>query len=280
MNLENDMHSLFETNELLESKVAKLQVELDKVNATFKKLNAGSQILDEVLSSQKVASDRGGLGYKAEGSLKSKAREKMIFCKANSSALASLVANKAKSPIKEKNVKYARTKPSKVKKQCPAVKIATTKRGEVSCFKSKPTCHNCGVIGHIRPHCTKLHMPCLSHAPDKMVRKNVQFVPTCHFCGVKGHIRPNCFKLHGYPKTPPQYFGYGFNRTRRPKFRVIPHGKNTNAMSKHVPKIVEKFEKVKTRPIWVRKLDLRTHIDLPSNPLDDYGSSKKVDLTF
>ncbi|KAG5563905.1 hypothetical protein RHGRI_000179 [Rhododendron griersonianum] len=200
MNLENDMHSLFETNELLESKVAKLQVELDKANATFKKLNAGSQILDEVLSSQKVASDRGGLGYKAEGSLKSKAREKMIFCKPNSNAPASLVANKAKLPVKEKNVKYARTKPPKVKKQCPVVKIATTKRGEV--------------------------------------------------------------------------------RTQRPKFRVIPHEKNTNAMSKHVPKIVEKFEKVKTRPIWVRKLDLRTRIDLPSNPLDDYGSSIKVDHTF
>ncbi|KAG5565392.1 hypothetical protein RHGRI_001329 [Rhododendron griersonianum] len=185
MNLENDMHSLFETNELLESKVAKLQVELDKANTTFKKLNAGSQILDEVLSSQKVASDRGGLGYKAEGSLKSKARGKMIFFKPNSSAPASPVANKAKSPFKEKNVKYARTKLPKAKKLCPAVKIATTKRGE-----------------------------------------------------------------------------------------------NMNVMSKHVPKIVEKFEKVKTRSIWVRKLDLRTCIDLPSNPLDDYGSSKKVDLTF
>ncbi|KAG5524753.1 hypothetical protein RHGRI_031431 [Rhododendron griersonianum] len=141
INLENDMHSLFETNELLESKVAKLQVELDKANATFKKLNAGSQILDEVLSSQKMASDRGGLGYKAEGSSKSKAREKMIFCKPNSSAPASLVANKAKSPVKEKKVNYAHTKLLKVKKQCPAVKIATTKRGE----------------GHIRPNCFQLH---------------------------------------------------------------------------------------------------------------------------
>ncbi|KAI8538310.1 hypothetical protein RHMOL_Rhmol09G0092600 [Rhododendron molle] len=146
MNLENDMHILFETNEFLESKVAKLQVELDKANATFKKLNVGSQILDEVLSSQKVALDR--------------------------------VANKAKSSVKEKNVKYAHTKLPKVKKQCPTVKIATTKHGE------------------------------------------------------------------------------------------------------HVPKIVEKFEKVKTRPIWVRKLDLRTHIDLLSNPLDDYRSSNKVDLTL
>ncbi|KAG5548083.1 hypothetical protein RHGRI_013693 [Rhododendron griersonianum] len=110
------MHSLFETNELLESNVAKLQVELDKANATFKKLNAGSQILDEVLSSQKVASDRGGLGYKAEGSLKSKAREKMIFCKPNSSAPASLVANEAKSPVKGKKCQICSHKASRGKK--------------------------------------------------------------------------------------------------------------------------------------------------------------------
>ncbi|KAE9467312.1 hypothetical protein C3L33_00778, partial [Rhododendron williamsianum] len=89
-----------------------------------------SQILDEVLSSQKVALDKGGLEYKVEGSLKSKAREKMIFVKPNSSASAFLVANEAKSPVKGKNVKHAPAKSPKVKKQCPMVKIATTKRGE------------------------------------------------------------------------------------------------------------------------------------------------------
>ncbi|KAG5541646.1 hypothetical protein RHGRI_021474 [Rhododendron griersonianum] len=54
----------------------------------------------------------------------------MIFDKPNSNAPASLVANKAKSPVKEKNVKHARTKPPKVKKQCPVVKSTTTKRGK------------------------------------------------------------------------------------------------------------------------------------------------------
>ncbi|KAG5528670.1 hypothetical protein RHGRI_029368 [Rhododendron griersonianum] len=95
----------------------------------------------------------------------------MIFAKPNSSALAPLVANKSKSPVKEKNVKHDRTKPPKVKnkkqKHCPVVKITTTKRGEVSDFKFKPTCHNCGLIGHIRPHCTKKITPWLSHTLEK-----------------------------------------------------------------------------------------------------------------
>ncbi|KAG5565818.1 hypothetical protein RHGRI_001666 [Rhododendron griersonianum] len=325
LNLEKDMHSLFETNELLESKVAKLQVELDKANATFKKLNAGSQILDEVLSSQKVALDRGGLGYKAEGSLKSKAREKMIFGKPNSNAPASLVANKAKSPVKEKNVKHARTKPPKVKKQCPVVK-STTKRGEVNSFKFKPTCHYCGIMGHIRPNCFKLHgfsftnhvyashnrdnydhlIHMKSRSPHcrKLHSLNIshthvayyhdyhdKHVPMCHFCGVKGHIQRNCFKLHGYPNAPLSYHsvnnnegrykfcGYGCDRSQKPSRRVIHYRKITNVIPKHVPK-VGKIEKVKTRLIWVRRTDLKTNVDLPSNPLDDNGLSGGVNLVF
>ncbi|KAG5552887.1 hypothetical protein RHGRI_010856 [Rhododendron griersonianum] len=193
------MHSLFETNELLESKVAKLQVELDKANATFKKLNAGSQILDEVLSSQKVAS----------------AREKMIFGKPNSNAPASLMANKAKSPVKEKNVKHARTKPPKVKKQCPVVKSTTTKRGVVNSFKFKPTCHYCGIMGHIRPNCLKLHSPNISHTHVAYSYDyHDKHVPMCHFCGVKGHIQRNCFKLHGYPNAPLSYHPVNNNEGR------------------------------------------------------------------
>ncbi|KAG5531242.1 hypothetical protein RHGRI_026007 [Rhododendron griersonianum] len=278
------MHSLFETNELLESKVAKLQVELelDKANATFKKLNAGSQILDEVLSSQKVALDRGGLGYKAEGSLKSKAREKMIFGKPNSNAPASLVVNKAKSPVKEKNVKHARTKPPKVKKQCPVVKSTTTKRGEVNSFKFKPTCHYCGIMGHIRPNCLKLHSPNISHTHVAYSHDyHDKHVPMCHFCGVKGHIQRNCFKLHGYPNAPLSYHSVNNNegRSQKPSRSVIHYRKITNVIPKHVPK-VGKIEKVKTRLIWVRRTDLKTNVDLPSNPLDDNGLSGGVNLAF
>lgn len=78
------MHNLIETNKLLESKVAQLQVELDKANSTSKKLNTGSQVLDEVLASQKMMIlERGGLGYEVRYSSKSKVEGKIAFVKTN-----------------------------------------------------------------------------------------------------------------------------------------------------------------------------------------------------
>ena len=37
--------------------------------------------------------------------------------------------------------------------------------------------------------------------PTARVQKNSVFVPTCHFCGVVGHIRPNCSLLRQKPKS-------------------------------------------------------------------------------
>ena len=37
--------------------------------------------------------------------------------------------------------------------------------------------------------------------PTSRVQKNSVFVPTCHFCGVVGHIRPNCSLLRQKPKS-------------------------------------------------------------------------------
>ena len=59
-----------------------------------------------------------------------------------------------------------------------------------------PTCHLCGVVGHIRPNCSLLRQK-----PKSKIRfavRNIdvpKFVHVCHFCGVSGHIRPNCHKL-------------------------------------------------------------------------------------
>ena len=59
-----------------------------------------------------------------------------------------------------------------------------------------PTCHLCGVIGHIRPNCSLLRQK-----PKLEIRSAVRntdvpkFVPYCHFCGVFSHIRSNCQKL-------------------------------------------------------------------------------------
>ena len=59
-----------------------------------------------------------------------------------------------------------------------------------------PTCHLCGVVGHIRPNCSLLRQKPKSE--NKFAVRNTdvpKFVPICHFCGVHGHIRPNCHKL-------------------------------------------------------------------------------------
>ena len=59
-----------------------------------------------------------------------------------------------------------------------------------------PTCHLCGVIGHIRPNCSLLRQKPKSETRFVVRNINVpKFVPVCHFCGVSSHIRPNCHKL-------------------------------------------------------------------------------------
>ena len=59
-----------------------------------------------------------------------------------------------------------------------------------------PTCHLCGVVGHIRPNCFLLRQKPKSETRFVVRNTNVpNFVPICHFYGVSGHIRPNCYKL-------------------------------------------------------------------------------------
>ena len=59
-----------------------------------------------------------------------------------------------------------------------------------------PTCHLCGVVGHIRPNYSLLKQKPKSETRFIVRNTDVpKFVPVCHFCGVSGHIRPNCYKL-------------------------------------------------------------------------------------
>ena len=59
-----------------------------------------------------------------------------------------------------------------------------------------PTCHLCGVVGHIRPNCSLLRQKPKSKTTFVVRITYVpKFVPVCHFCGVSRHIRPNCHKL-------------------------------------------------------------------------------------
>ena len=63
-------------------------------------------------------------------------------------------------------------------------------------FVFVPTCHICGVVGHIRPNCSLLRQK--PKSKNRFVVRNTdvpKFVPVSHFCGVSGHIRRNCHKL-------------------------------------------------------------------------------------
>ena len=59
-----------------------------------------------------------------------------------------------------------------------------------------PTCHFCGVVGHIRPNCFLFRQKPKSETRFALRNTDVsKFVPVCHFCGVFGYIRPNSHKL-------------------------------------------------------------------------------------
>ena len=59
-----------------------------------------------------------------------------------------------------------------------------------------PTCHLCGVVGHIRPNCSLLRQKPKSETRFAVRNSDVpKFVPVCHFCGASGHIRSNRHKL-------------------------------------------------------------------------------------
>ena len=58
--------------------------------------------------------------------------------------------------------------------------------------KFVPTCHHCGVIGHIRPQCHKLkrEQNHVARSLPKKPSKPKHIV--CHHCGAFGHLRPHC----------------------------------------------------------------------------------------
>ena len=59
-----------------------------------------------------------------------------------------------------------------------------------------PTCHLCGVVGHIRPNCSLLRQKPKSKTRFVIRNTNIpKFFHVYHFCGVSGHICPNCHQL-------------------------------------------------------------------------------------
>ena len=66
--------------------------------------------------------------------------------------------------------------------------------------KFVPTCHHCGVIGHIRPQCHKLKRE--QNQVAKSIPKKFSGPKhiVCHHCAAFGHLRPHCSKFHALKK--------------------------------------------------------------------------------
>ena len=66
--------------------------------------------------------------------------------------------------------------------------------------KFVPTCHHCGVIGHIRPQCSKLKRE------QNHVAKSLPKKPSgpkhifCHHCDAFGHLRPQCSEFQAFKR--------------------------------------------------------------------------------
>jgi len=71
---------------------------------------------------------------------------------------------------------------------------------DLSGSKFVPTCHHCGVIGHIRPQCPKLKREQTFVVRSLPKKPNGPKYIVCHHCGTFGHLRPQCSKFHAFKK--------------------------------------------------------------------------------
>ena len=66
---------------------------------------------------------------------------------------------------------------------------------DLSGSKFVPTCHHCGVIGHIRPQCSTLKRE-QNHVTRSLPKKpSGSKHIVCHHCNAFGHLRPHCSKF-------------------------------------------------------------------------------------
>ncbi|KAG5529102.1 hypothetical protein RHGRI_029688 [Rhododendron griersonianum] len=195
----------------------------------------GAKVLDHILSIQRRPSDRSGLGYHAMSSTPPIGRKgtKRPSKKTNGNDMQNMIS----SSTTKQTEKQLTTEVNGHHKR-KEVKSKVMNIGKSQFFspvvKFVPTCHYCGVTGHIRPHCRKMHESYSSHAHIARSYSHNYFVPTCHHCGIRGHIRPYCFALYGYHRTPPYYPKLNNRREyfQRPRHRMPSHANFTKVNKK------------------------------------------------
>lgn len=154
--------------------------------------------LAQMLTGQKCSFDKTGLEYVATTDASN------IACTLKTMLLKPLV-------LEPQNACEDRGKAIVISCENANIKPARPKH---STTRSLPTCHHCGMVGHIRPNCGHLNSPRTWHKKDASKKdKDVEkvsgskyvpphkrqptqrFVLTYHHYGISGHIQPNCSQL-------------------------------------------------------------------------------------
>ena len=133
-------------------------LELKVIQANAKVERVTTKKLDDVLSQQKLFSDKGGLGYIGESNSATNLSKEVKFVKAKELMVAVKNAEKVKLE-KKNNVTDQRfmTKPPKqsvVKPKGKGKSFPKSQRGS----GTQHFCHHCGIQGHTRPNCHKLQV--------------------------------------------------------------------------------------------------------------------------
>ena len=124
--LDSDMKTLKAENYDMNGRLKMVLSELNTAKVSLNRMNTGSKKLDDILCSQKALTDKHGIGY-ADGASTSNTKGKNYFAK--NSVVTNPVVSVAKQAPKKQNM----SRPEQI-----------------------PTCHHCGIKGHIQPHCNKL----------------------------------------------------------------------------------------------------------------------------
>ena len=132
--------------ELVEAyfKIKFLELEIIQVNVKVERIS--TKKLDNMLSSQKSSHDKTDLGYIEEGTSSSEPKKEVRFVSAKNEEKFKEVKLKIETPVVVKRTISA--KPKEKRKSLPK-----NQRGP----QVKNLCHHCGIQGHTRPNCFKLH---------------------------------------------------------------------------------------------------------------------------
>ena len=142
----------FENNFLAE-KTKKLEVELSQVRAQLEQTS--SVKLDDMLSIQKSASDRTGLGYGLSSSNTASSSTTVFVPPVNNVKIEN---NEIKTELASENIDKGKSilgAPSKLKKKDVKNPRAKKTNSQKPKQKKQHLCYHCGAAGHTRPNCYK-----------------------------------------------------------------------------------------------------------------------------